>query len=40
MGTNQSLPPVQTAAPEPVSALDAVAEVPAAASLVTALIGR
>jgi energy-coupling factor transport system substrate-specific component len=36
----QSLPPVGTPTPAPVSALDAVAEVPAAASLVTALIAR
>jgi energy-coupling factor transport system substrate-specific component len=36
----QSLPPVQTPAPEPASALVAVAEVPAAAALVTALMAR
>jgi energy-coupling factor transport system substrate-specific component len=36
----QSLPPVQVSAPAPASALVAVAEVPAAASLVTALIAR
>jgi energy-coupling factor transport system substrate-specific component len=36
----QSLPPVATATPEPASALVAVAEVPAAAALVTALIAR
>ncbi len=36
----QSLPPVQTPAPEPAPALVAVAEVPAAAALVTALIPR
>ena len=36
----QSLPPVATAAPEPAPALEAVAQVPAASALVTALMTR
>ncbi len=36
----QSLPPVATAAPEPAPALEAVAQVPAASALVTALMAR